>query len=236
MTQVTRILCLIAGTNDPSNSATLAAAFAEGCQSIPDVSVETVTLRNLHIEHFTMERYHKSCQPNDDFCTLQEKIERAHGILIATPIWNFSIPAHLKNVIDRIGAFGLDEETHSKGQLKGKPFSFIFTGGAPLIAWKALMYITTMHLSEAMKYYDGTVISRHFEPKCMVGRGQFGLVVDQRPRSLAKMRRDGARFARIVQTYAVTGKLPLQNRLRHGFFTWAYRLGNRVMYPVSRYQ
>lgn len=183
-----------------------------------------------------MERYTKSCQPNDDFCTLQEKIEQANGIVIATPIWNFSVPAHLKNVIDRIGAFALDEETRSKGQFKGKPFFFIFTGGAPLIAWKALMYLTTMHLSEAMKYYDGTVIGRHFEPKCMVRRGQFGLVVDRRPESLAKMRREGSRFAKIVQTYAKTGKLPLWNQLRHGLFTWLYRIGNRVMYPVSRFQ
>ena len=236
MTPGTRILCISAGTNDPSNSATLAAAFAEGCQSIPGVSTETAILRNLYIEHFTIEHYHKSCQTNDDFCALQEKIEQAHGVVIATPIWNFSVPAHLKNIIDRIGAFALDEETHSRGQLKGKPFSFIFTGGAPLIAWKALMYITTMHLSEAVKYYDGTVISRHFEPKCMLGRGQFGLVVNQRPKSLTKMRRDGARFARIVQHYAQSGKLPLRNRLRHGLFTWLYRCGNRIMYPVSRFQ
>lgn len=235
MTHPPRILCLVAGTNDPSNSATLAAAFADGARDA-GVAIETVFLRDLHIEHFTMERYHASCQPNDDFCALQEKIEQAHGIVIATPIWNFSVPAHLKNVIDRIGAFALDEETHSKGQLKGKPFFFLFTGGAPLIAWKALMYITTMHLSEAMKYYDGTVVGRHFEPKCMVGRGQFGLVVDRRPQSLAKMRRDGLRFAQIVKTYALTGTLPLRIQLRHRFFTWAYRIGNRVMYPVSRLQ
>lgn len=236
MTQATRILIIVAGTNIPSNSATLAQAFAVGAQQVNGVIVDTVSLHHLRIDHFTLDRYTKSCQPKDDFCGLQEHMERAHGIVIATPIWNFSVPAHLKNIIDRMGAFALDDETHSKGQLKGKPFFFIFTGGAPLIAWKALMYITTMHLSEAVKYYDGTVMGRHFEPHCMVGRGIFGLVVDQRPKILEKMQRDGARFARIVETHATTGKLPIKNRLRHGFFTWLYRLGNRIMYPVGRYQ
>lgn len=231
-----RILAIVAGTNEPSNSNVLAESFLEGARTVAGTQVEKIRLKDLHIEHFTLDYYKRACPSKDDFCLVQEKIERADGILIAAPIWNFSVPAHLKNVMDRMGAFALDEETHSKGQLKGKPFFFLYTGGAPLIAWKALMYLTTLHMSEAVKYYAGTIIGRSFEPKCLPEKGRFGLVVDQRPRSLARIERRGAAFARIVEVFARTGTLPLRTRLLSIFSTWAYRIGNRIMYPISAQQ
>lgn len=228
-----KLLILVAGTNEPSNSNVLAEAFAEGARSVKGMEVEKIRLKDLTIEHFSLEYYKKECPSRDDFCRLQEKIIAAKGIAIASPIWNFSVPAHLKNVIDRMGAFALDEETHTKGQFKGKPFTFLFTGGVPVVAWKALMYVTTLHISEAMKYYGGTITGRSFEPRCMPGKGQFGLVVDKRPASLAKARANGARFAKLTKRFAETGTLPLRIRLFASFFTWAYRVGNRILYPVS---
>lgn len=160
----------------------------------------------------------------------------AKGLVIATPIWNFSVPAHLKNVVDRMGSFALDTEGRSLGQLKKLPVSFIFTGGAPMIAWRALMYLTTLHLPEAFKYYGATIMGKHFEPKCTLGRGIFGLVVDQRPGSLSQMRRAGARFAKAAKHYNDQGTLPVGSRLRQQFFSFLYRVGNRIMYPISRQQ
>jgi multimeric flavodoxin WrbA len=226
------VAVLVAGTNEPSNSNVLADAFIEGIERT-GTRVEKLRLKDLNIEHFTLENYHSVCHSKDDFCRLQEIVEQSSGILIATPVWNFSVPAHLKNVIDRMGAFALDEATHSKGQMKDKPFYLIFTGGAPVIAWKALMYLTTLHLSEAFKYYGATPVGKHFEARCLPKRGTFGLVVDQRPASLERMRRAGERFGRIVLGYAKDGTLPLRLRLIHAFFTWAYRIGNRIMYPIG---
>lgn len=230
------ILVIVAGTNEPGNSNVLADAFMEGIRSVGGATVEKVRLKDLRIEHFSLKFYEPLCISSDDFCRLQEQLVRAQGLVFASPIWNFSVPAHLKNVIDRMGAFALDSATHAKGQLNGLPFYMIFAGGAPMIAWKALMNFTTLHISEALKYYGGTVIGRHFEPRAMPGKGQFGLVVDRRPESLARMRSEGARFAAIVRIYAQTGRLPLKERLRHGFFTWAYRVVNRIMYPLSAQQ
>lgn len=230
------ILVIVAGTNEASNSNVLADAFIEGIRSVNGANAEKVRLRDLKIDHFTIDSYRKACLSKDDFCILQGKIEKAAGIVIASPIWNFSVPAHLKNVIDRMGAFALDEESHSKGQFRGLPFFFLFTGGAPVIAWKALMYLTTLHVSEAMKYYGGTIVGRDFEPKCLPGKGQFGLVVDQRPKTIDRMRRKGAHFAKLVLYRTQTGKLPLRNRLLYSFSTWAYRIGNRIMYPLSSQQ
>jgi multimeric flavodoxin WrbA len=230
------ILVLSAGTNEKSNSLALAEAFVKGVQTIAGSQAEILRLKDMSIRHFDLEHYKPACSTEDDFCRLQEKFLEADGVVIATPIWNFSVPAHLKNVIDRLGAVALDAGTHSRGQLKGKPFFLIFTGGAPMIAWKALMHLTLAHVSEAFKYYGGIVIGRHFEPKCMVRRGTFGFVMDKRPGSLATLERRGAAFAKIATAYKERGKLPPWIRLRYWFFTQAYRIGNRVMYPVSSMQ
>jgi hypothetical protein len=98
------------------------------------------------------------------------------------------------------------------------------------------MYLTTLHVAEAMKYYGGSIVLRHFEPKSVVGKGKFGLVVDQRPRTLEKMRRDGEAFGKIAKHYAENGTLPLGRTLWSKWFEFLYRVGNRIMYPISTMQ
>jgi multimeric flavodoxin WrbA len=230
------VAVIIAGTNVPSNAEMLADAFIKGLQE-KNIHTEKILLRDLHIKHFTLERYAPHCDDkDDDFCRIEALISEADAILIASPVWNFSVPAHLKNLIDRMGAFALDTEGRSRGQLKAKPFYLLYTGGAPMIAWKALFYITTLHVSEAIKYYGGTVIDRHFEPKCILGRGKFGLVFDQRPDSLDSMQKAGARFGDIALHYHENGSLPLSTRIGYQFFSFLYRVGNRMMYPISKRQ
>jgi|CXWL01.1.fsa_nt_gi multimeric flavodoxin WrbA len=230
------IAVIVAGMNEPSNSNTLADAFIEGCKTVPGVTFEKIRLRELSLSHFTVACYDDTHNPEPDYLRIKTLLEDASGVIFATPIWNFSVPAHLKNLIDRMGAFGLDKETHSKGQFNGKPFGIIFTGGAPMIAWKALMYLTTLHIAEAVKYYGGTVILRHFEPKCVPGKGKFGLVVNKCPNSLELMKRYGEKFTTSAQQFAATGNLSTGQRLNHKWFELLYRIGNRIMYPISKRQ
>ena len=167
---------------------------------------------------------------------VSEAVKNADGVVVVSPVWNFSVPAHLKNALDHLGAVCLDQATHSKGQLKDKPCMFLFTGGAPLIAWKVLLNITTLHVSEAFKYYGAAVVGRHFEPRCLPGKGKFGLVLDQRADLPERMQKKAAAFGRIVTAYRKTGALPPLVGLRRSVATWAYRIGNRVMYPISNAQ
>lgn len=229
------VAVIVAGTNDVSNANVLADELIEGMKNVPGVTFEKIRLRELSLHHFTLEDYaEESCEP--DYLRLKTLIQDASGVIFATPVWNFSVPAHLKNLIDRMGAFGLDKETHSRGQFGGKPFGLVYTGGAPMIAWQALMYLTTLHMAEALKYYGGSIVLRHFEPKCVAGKGRFGLVVDKRPATLALMRDYGERFGRIAKRYAETGQLPLTDRLWRKWFEFLYRVGNRIMYPISKWQ
>lgn len=214
------ILVLVAGNNVPSNSATLAKSFSEGMQEHANVSVKTKNVHELKLEHFRLDFYNPEHPEEEDFRELRELMQWADGFVIATPIWNFSVPAHLKNLIDRIGSFALDRETRTKGTLKGKPFYLIFTGGAPTAAWKGLMRFTTGHMTAGLEYFDCTHIGTFFEGKCMKGRGNFGLVVDQRPDVLTKVHRKGLEFVTIVERFEATGKLPLHKRIYRKFYWW----------------
>ena len=175
-----KILLIVGGTNSPSNSQTLAEAFVEGMRQQSHIEVDTVRLRETPLEHFHIGFYDPSADEGKELNAIAEQIRIVDGVIIATPVWNFSIPAHLKNLIDRMGAFALDAETRTKGLLNHKPFFFLFSGGAPVPAWKGLMRFTTGHLPEAIRYFGGTVVGKHFEGKCTLGRGKFGLVINMR--------------------------------------------------------
>ncbi|MBP9750473.1 MAG: NAD(P)H-dependent oxidoreductase [Candidatus Peribacteraceae bacterium] len=232
-----KITIVVAGNNRPSNAAFLAETFAAGLKTAhSDIQITTLTLAELDIPHFTLAAYDPDHSPTPDTHKLHEAVKNADGIVVASPVWNFSVPAHLKNALDHLGAVCLDQATHSKGQLKDKPCMFLFTGGAPMIAWKVLLNITTLHVSEAFKYYGAAVVGRHFEPKCLPGRGKFGLVLDQRADLPERMAKKAAAFGRIVAAYQATGALPPLVALRRSAATWAYRIGNRVMYPISNAQ
>lgn len=218
-----RITVLIAGTNEPGNAACLAAAFARGAQR-SGATVQTLRLSELSLEHFTLECYASDHQDEPDFVKFRTAITGADGVVIASPIWNFSIPAHLKNTLDRMGSFALDDR-RIVGQLRGKPFFLIFTGGAGAGAWIGLMRRTTSHIKASLEFFGGTVLGTHFEPKCVGSNGVFTLVVDKRPQSLAALERKGEAFAETVRLYAETGSLPMRQHLWHR----AYQMAQTVL-------
>ncbi len=223
-----RLLAIIAGTNDPSNTAVLAEHFLQGATAQSDIATESVRLKDLHIDHFTLDYYRPDAEQGEDFFALQQKIIAADGILIASPIWNFSVPAHLKNLIDRMGSFSLDAATRTKGQLGGKPVYILFAGGVSMFVWNSMMENTTSFLREALKYFGATVVGTHFEPKCVNGDRTFGLVLDKRPDALAAVKQKGAAFANIVQTFAETGALPAGQRGKSLFYATAQWVVKRM--------
>ena len=218
------ILVLVGGTNDQSNSDTLADCFIEGATSDPKTQATKIRLRDLSIEHFSMKFYDQTADQGADFSRVKSLIEEADGVLIASPIWNFSVPGHLKNLIDRMGSFCLDGESRSLGMLSSKPFYLLLTGGTPMAAWTGLQRRTVSHLPVSIRYFGATVIGTHYEPRCTKGKGQFGLVVDGRPDSQAAVRAKGKHFAEVVKTFAETGKLPLKER----FLVWFFRTGQKI--------
>lgn len=219
-----KILFLVAGTNEPSNAEYLAGLFRQGLETIPGVEIDVIRLRDVPLAHFELPDYACTRQ-SAEFQRVRTLMQSANGIVIASPVWNFSVPAHLKNFIDHIGCFALDGETRSKGQLKGVPCYFLFTGGAPKVAWKGLMRFTTMHVPEAMRYFGASPAGCYFEGKCMKGRGKFGFVLDQRPELKEVMQRKGRKFALVTQQFFKTGRLPLSYRIVAAF----YQMGQQIL-------
>jgi hypothetical protein len=111
-----------------------------------------------------------------------------------------------------MGVFALDE-THSIGILNKKPFFLLFCGGAPKSAWP-LLKRTTSHIGAAINYFGGVVLGTHYEGSCTKGRGQFGLVVNERPASLNAVREKAVEFIRTIESAKETGMLPLRYRVR----------------------
>ncbi len=217
-----KILLLVAGTNDPSNSDFLADRFAEGIGS--GAELNKIRLKDLSIDHFQMKYYDAATDQGEDFRRLQELVQKSDGVVIASPIWNFGVPGHLKNLIDRMGSFCLEPETRSLGMLKGKPFFLIYTGGSPYPAWTGLQRRTVSHLPVSIRYFGGVVIGTHYEGRCTKGKGQFGMVVDCRADSIASVKAQGKHFAEVVKTFAETGRLPFRER----FLVWLFKTGQKL--------
>jgi multimeric flavodoxin WrbA len=222
------ILIIVAGTNDPSNSHMLAESFEEGISSYSsEIEIEMIRLKDLSIDHFNLTHYKEEVKEEEDFIRIKKHMIESSGIVLASPIWNFGVPAHLKNLMDRIGSFALDK-TRSQGTLNGKPFYLIVTGGAPIPAWKGLIRKTSSYVSESIKYFGGTIFSTHFEPKCTAGKGGFKLVVDKRENSLDKLKEEGARFAEMTDKYAKNGKLPVKQKCVKKMYSIGQRISKKV--------
>ncbi len=218
-----RFLVLVAGTNDPSNADYLADRFIDGIKTVPGAEVDKVRLKDMPLPHFQVQDY--ACgRQGPEFDRVRGLIQSANGIVIASPVWNFSVPSHLKNFIDHIGCFALDAETRSKGQLKGVPCFCLFTGGAPTVAWRGLMRFTTMHVCESMRYFGASPAGTHFEGKCTKGKGRFGLILDQRPEVQVVMKNKGKKFALVAEHFAKTGQLPLSYRIIAKLYGWGQRI------------
>ncbi|OIO53901.1 hypothetical protein AUJ46_04130 [Candidatus Peregrinibacteria bacterium CG1_02_54_53] len=200
------VLVLVAGTNQPSNCETLADAFIAGLGE-EALSAQKLRIADLAIEHFSLRHYEPGVPEEADFRLVREAMEGAAGLVIASPIWNFGVPAHLKNLIDRCGSFALDRR-QSRGKLNGLPLFMIFTGGAPSPAWRATLRSALSGIALALQYFGATHAGTHFEARCTPERGRFGLVVHERPKSLQHIREKGKRFSRIFRNFGENGSLP----------------------------
>ncbi len=226
------ILILSAAPHTGSNSQALAQAFEEGCKNFPEISTTFLSVASLNLPTFSVDAY--STPLPESTQALQKLFLESHAVVIASPIWNFSIPSSLKNMIDWMGTFALDTATRSQGQLQNKPFYLIYTGGAPKVVWEAVLQLTTMHVSEAIRYFGGAVIGKYFEGGCTLGKGKFGLVVDKRPESLAKVRGLGKHFAEVAKTFATSGELPLYERYTSGFMTRVTLFGSKMLIKLKK--
>lgn len=139
---------IIAISSSPSkgrNSDGMLNAFIRGMEKIPVVEVEKFYLKDIPFAEYSYENREGVLPEEIVFKELTDKIRNADGLVIATPTYNFSVPAKLKNFIDRIRFFALDFDHRNKlgqpvGMLQGIRAYFLVSGGTPDWAEKILFF------------------------------------------------------------------------------------------------
>ena len=129
-----KVLILEGSPRRNGNSALLSEEFARGAEEA-GCSVEKVRIAGRKIAGClgcdACYRNGGACVQKDDMAELREKMLAADVIVLASPIYFYSMTAQMKAVIDRAYAFFQ--------QLAGKTFYFIITCGAPDAAFTETM-------------------------------------------------------------------------------------------------
>ena len=128
------VLILEGSPRRNGNSAILSEEFARGAREA-GCSVEKVQVCGKKIAGClgcnACYRNGGACVQKDDMAEVREKMLAADVIVLASPIYFYSMPSQMKAVIDRTYAF--------YQQLEGKTFCFLITCGAPEAAFTETM-------------------------------------------------------------------------------------------------
>ena len=116
------VLILSSSPRRGGNSDRLCDAFLQGCKDAGH-TVEKIFLKDKHINYCTgcgiCSMYGKPCPQKDDAAEVLEKMIAADVIVMATPVYFYTMSAQMKTLIDR--CCGLYTE------MKNKEFYFIVT-------------------------------------------------------------------------------------------------------------
>ncbi len=139
-----KIIALSCSPSKHRNSDTMLDAFISGIDT-NTLDIEKIYLHDIAIDLYSYINKDGPGIHEEEFKKLIEKIKHAQGLIIATPTYNFSVPAHLKNFIDRLRFFALDFKKKNRieqpvGLLPHLKTFFIVSGGTPTWAQKILFF------------------------------------------------------------------------------------------------
>lgn len=141
-----KIIALAGSPSKGRNSDSMLDAFIRGALSVQGIEVEKFYITDIPMQDFTFQNSTGVLPDESAFANLTQKImAESRGLVIATPTYNFGVPAHLKNFIDRARFFALDmKEKTALGQPKGAlghiATYFLVSGGTPKWAQRLLFF------------------------------------------------------------------------------------------------
>lgn len=163
-----KVIALACSPSHGRNSDTMLDSFIEGLKTHKNITVEKIYLDNIQIDTYNFNNCSGPQEHETAFRELTEKIKNIQGLVIATPTYNFSVPAHLKNFIDRLRFFALDlnhKNTFSQpvGQLKYLKTYFLVSGGTPNWAQKILFFaFPPFWLRSVFLYYASICLGAYY--------------------------------------------------------------------------
>lgn len=143
-------------------------SFLEGCSSVSGVSVQKYYLADIPFDLYRYEIANGPKENETEFKHVLEQIQTSQALVIATPTYNFSVPAQLKNFIDRIGFMSLDYTKRNKinqpvGKLKYLRTYFLVSGGTPRWAENILFFaFPPFWLRGVFLYYGAEVMGAYY--------------------------------------------------------------------------
>lgn len=158
-----KIIALSCSPSKGRNSDSMLDAFIEGLQKNKNIDVEKKYLNDIKINTYCFENGTGASEDETEFEALTESIKYAQGLVIATPTYNFSVPAHLKNFIDRLRFFALDLEHKNSlaqptGMLGYLKTYFLVSGGTPHWAQRILFFAFPPFWLRAVFLYYGSIV------------------------------------------------------------------------------
>jgi len=163
-----KLIALSCSPSKGKNSDSMLEAFLEGCSLVSGIEVEKFYLNDIP---FDLYRYEISTGPQDnepEFKNLLDKIQNSQALVISTPTYNFSVPAQLKNFVDRIGFMSLDYSKRNKidqpmGKLGYLRTYFLVSGGTPRWAEVILFFaFPSFWLRGVFLYYGAEVMGAYY--------------------------------------------------------------------------
>ncbi len=126
-----KVLALLGSPRKNGNSTLLANHIILGAEA-QGATVESIYLNGLNINpcqgcYACQEQDSKGCVVDDDMRDIYPKIIEADALIIASPVYWFTMSAQTKICIDRCMA--LYNENHEEGQLYGKNIAIAMTYG-----------------------------------------------------------------------------------------------------------
>lgn len=187
-----KILALSCSPSRGRNSDTMLDNFIEGMKNLVNVDVEKIYLEDIPIDSYKYENGEGPLGHEKEFVELINKIKNAEGLVISTPTYNFSVPSHLKNFIDRIRCIALDMKSRNVldqpvGQLQYLQIYFLVSGGTPNWAQKILFFaFPPFWLRGVFLYYGAQVLGAYYSGDIKTFENQ---------KVLKKCKKEGVRFA-----------------------------------------
>ncbi len=164
-----KIIALAGSPSKGRNSDTMLDHFIKGVETIDGLAVEKFYVEDLALEHYRYENKDGPAPHEQVFQNLTRQLEyEAVGLILAAPTYNFSVPAGLKNFIDRIRFIALDLSiTNKLGQPSGRlghlSVYFLISGGTPTWAQKIVFFaFPPFWLRAVFLYYGANVLGAYY--------------------------------------------------------------------------
>lgn len=105
---VKKVLAWACSPSKGFNSDTMLDAFLSGVAEVKGVEVEKVYVSDLNIATYSFFNRVPDAAKEPEMFAMAEKVAAVDGVIVATPCFNFGVPAALKNLMDRLSFKALD--------------------------------------------------------------------------------------------------------------------------------